>query len=298
MGEIINFDWNIKESPSDFLVKEISELEKDENGQFYLYLLIKKNMNTKDITDRFKLSYAGLKDKNAITFQYVTSQEFLGDTIFEKNQGSFFALIYQGKVRKKLKIGQLKGNKFSIRLKGHKLKLKDWFINYYDLQRITRNRERGKRLLKELKTGIKWKHLKWRENFYIDAYLSHLWNKAVMYTLKQKYDGFIVVEKGIKYFIPFADYNELMSNFYKFFPILGYKVKLSPEEENIYREISKKEIPFDELMEKLSQLRIKGDYRKTFLKAEDVYIKGDRINFFLSKGAYATMFLKNQELIL
>ncbi|WP_029522466.1 tRNA pseudouridine(13) synthase TruD [Persephonella sp. KM09-Lau-8] len=297
MAKIINFDWNIKEKPSDFLVKEVSELEKDENGQFYLYLLIKKNMNTKDVTDRFKLSYAGLKDKNAITFQYVTSQEFLGEAIFEKNQDSFFALIYQGKVRKKLKIGQLKGNKFSIGLKGHRLKLKDWFINYYDLQRIIRNRERGKKLLKELKTGIKWKHLKWRENFYIDAYLSHLWNKAVMYVLKQKYDGFIVVEKGVKYFIPYTDYNELMSDFYKFFPILGYKVKLSPEEENIYREITQKEIPFDELMEKLSQLRIKGDYRKTFLKAEDVYITGDRINFFLPKGAYATMFLKNQEII-
>ncbi|NPA58107.1 MAG: tRNA pseudouridine(13) synthase TruD, partial [Aquificae bacterium] len=40
-------------------------------------------------------------------------------------------------------------------------------------------------------------------------------------------------------------------------------------------------------------LKIKGSYRKTFVKAEDCRVEGDRIGFFLPKGSYATMYLKH-----
>ncbi|HHG73424.1 MAG TPA: tRNA pseudouridine(13) synthase TruD, partial [Persephonella sp.] len=82
--------------------------------------------------------------------------------------------------------------------------------------------------------------------------------------------------------------------FPRFFPILGYKVKLSDKEADIYRYVLEKEgFTFEDMLCRLKQLKIKGDYRKTFLKAENIHIKNGRINFFLPKGAYATMFLKN-----
>lgn len=290
----VHFNWNVKEKPEDFIVSEVSNFDLVERGNFYLYRLVKRGFNTQEVARRFNLSYAGLKDKNAITFQYVSSPRFLGEAVFEKKNDNFFGLIFIGKIRKKVRIGNLKGNLFSVLLKGHTISEKRWFINYYDLQRISRNTEKGKKVLQQLKEGISWKMLSWKENFYLDAYLSHLWNKAVMVLLKESYTGYYVVEKGKKFFIPETDYQDLMENFPRFFPILGYKVKLSDKEADIYRYVLEKEgFTFEDMFCRLKQLKIKGDYRKTFLKAENIQIKNGRINFFLPKGAYATMFLKN-----
>ncbi len=290
----VHFNWNVKEKPEDFIVSEVSNFDLVERGNFYLYRLVKRGFNTQEVARRFNLGYAGLKDKNAVTFQYVSSQKFLGEAVFEKKNDNFFGLIFIGKIRKKVRIGNLKGNLFSVLLKGHTISEKRWFINYYDLQRISRNTEKGKKVLQQLKEGISWKMLSWKENFYLDAYLSHLWNKAVMVLLKEIYTGYYVVEKGKKFFIPETDYQDLMENFPRFFPILGYKVKLSDKEADIYRYVLEKEgFTFEDMLCRLKQLKIKGDYRKTFLKAENIQIKNGRINFFLPKGAYATMFLKN-----
>ncbi|SNZ02169.1 tRNA pseudouridine13 synthase [Persephonella hydrogeniphila] len=286
------FNWDIKEKPEDFIVKEIASFDISDNGNYYLYQLIKRNMNTQDVVKRYGFGYAGLKDKNALTFQYVSSERFLGETIFERvDKDSFYALIYKGRIRKKIKIGNLKGNKFSIKLKGNRLKEQDWFINYFDLQRVLRNKEKGKKLLKQLNRKVK---LKWLENFYIDAYLSHLWNKSLMFYLQSQFSGYFVEEKGIKYFIPFTDFRYLIENFPKFWTIPGYKVKIKEYEKDIYSKVLEKEgFSFEEFIQKMKNLGIKGDYRKTFLRAEDIYIKDGRIYFFLPKGSYATMFLKS-----
>jgi tRNA pseudouridine13 synthase len=103
-----------------------------------------------------------------------------------------------------------------------------------------------------------------------------------------------VEEKKLKYFIPDTDFNRLMDSFPRFWSILGYKVKLKEYEKRIYSTVLEREgFDIDQFLQKMRELKIKGDYRKTFLRAEDLYIKDGRINFFLPKGAYATMFLKN-----
>jgi len=293
MREVL-FNWNVKEKPEDFIVSEVSDFDLEEKGNFYLYRLIKRGFNTQEVAKRLNLGYAGLKDKNAITFQYVSSSRFLGETIFEKKDKNFYGLIFVGKIRKKIRIGNLKGNRFSISLKDHTVSQKRWFINYYDIQRTSRNSEKGKKLIHNLEEGINWKMLSWKENFYLDAYLSDLWNKAVTFLLKESYKGYYVVEKGKRYFIPETDYNDLMEHFPRFFPILGYKVKLSDKEVDVYRYVLEKEgFTLEDALNKLKQLKIKGSYRKTFLKAEDLQVNNGRINFFLPKGAYATMYLKN-----
>ncbi|WP_457642521.1 tRNA pseudouridine(13) synthase TruD [Persephonella sp.] len=293
--EKIIFRWNLKERPEDFIVKEVADLPVDENGKFYLYILIKRNLNTKEITNRYKLRYAGLKDKNALTFQYVSSDRFLGEIIKEKiDDKTFYILQYAGNLKKRIKIGQLKGNKFSIKLKGNKIKDQIWFINYFDIQRLERNFEKGRKLLKNLPEGIKWKDLSWLENFYIDAYLSFLWNKSLMNFLMENFDGYKIKEKSFGFFIPYTDYEYLMGNIPKFWSIAGYKVKMKDFERKIYRKILIEEgFDFDTFIQKLKQLKIKGDYRKTFLKADNLKISQDRIEFFLPKGSYATMFLKH-----
>ncbi|MDQ7054989.1 MAG: tRNA pseudouridine(13) synthase TruD [Persephonella sp.] len=119
----IFFRWNVKEKPEDFIVKEEMDFQLDERGNFFLYMLIKRNLNTRAVCYPLKLSYAGLKDKNAITFQYVSSEINHGDYFVKKfDKNSFFALVRIGKIRRKIRIGHLKGNKFSIKLKGTMLR--------------------------------------------------------------------------------------------------------------------------------------------------------------------------------
>jgi len=295
MKEIV-FNWNIKEKPEDFIVKEVIDIPFSDRGKYNVYMLVKRNLNTKDITAPYRLFYAGLKDKNALTFQYVSTKRYLGELIKEKrDKGTFFFLYHVGKSSKQIKVGHLKGNKFSIRLKNHIIdREKNWFINYFDTQRLSKNPIKGKELLLNLPDGITWKKLKWLEHFYIEAYLSYLWNKSLELFLKENFNGYILKEKNIKFFIPYTDYNQLMSSPKKFWAILGHKVKLDHFEEKYYKIVLKDEnIDFQFLIEKLQNLKLKGGYRKYFLKAEDIKITEERIEFFIHKGGYATMFLKH-----
>ncbi|MBK3331476.1 tRNA pseudouridine(13) synthase TruD [Persephonella atlantica] len=287
----VYFRWKVKEKPEDFIVKEVMDFQLDERGDFFLYMLIKRNLNTRAVCYPLKLSYAGLKDKNAITFQYVSSKINHGDYLIKKiDKDSFFALIKIGKIKRKIKIGHLKGNQFSIKLKGVKLKNQNWFINYYDVQRLSRNREKGKAVIRSIR-GKSWKKLSWFENFYLDAYLSYLWNESVRLFLMDNYKGHIIQEERYTHFIPEIENVEKLP---KFWPILGYKVKIEKLQKDIYSELLKKEgFSYQEFIERLKDLKIKGDYRKSYIIVSNFNTKGDRINFFLPKGSYATMFLKH-----
>ena len=69
----------IKSRPSDFIVSEIPSIKFGRQGRYKYFLLEKKNYNTEDaiiiLSKHFKIprkkfSYAGTKDKVAITKQY------------------------------------------------------------------------------------------------------------------------------------------------------------------------------------------------------------------------------------
>ncbi|EHP85469.1 tRNA pseudouridine synthase D TruD [Methanotorris formicicus Mc-S-70] len=73
----------IRQKPEDFIVEEIIDLDKtiNEGGECYLYKLTKRNIeNLKAlsyIAKKFKIplkeiGYCGLKDRYAITTQYIT----------------------------------------------------------------------------------------------------------------------------------------------------------------------------------------------------------------------------------
>ncbi len=285
------FDWKVKEKPEDFIVSEVAQYPIDDKGKFFLYRLVKRNLNTIDLSKKLGFRYAGLKDRVAITFQYVSFKKYQGETLFEKiDNETFYGLTFLGKTNKKLNIGHLKGNKFSIKIKVN-IKEKDFFINYFDLQRLEKNWERGLELFISDKPG---KTFKWLEHFLVDSFLSFLWNQGVEILLKESFTGYYVVDKLFDFYIPETNFSVLYQSFPKFFPILGYKVKLNDYEAQIYEKILKRYgYTLEKAKERLKEIKIKGDYRKTFLKAEDVYIKDNRIYFFIPKGGYATMFLKH-----
>ena len=285
------FNWEVKERPEDFIVSEVASFPIKDTGKYFLYRLVKRNLNTNDLAKLLGFRYAGLKDRVAITFQYVLFKKFQGEALFEKlDKESFYGLTFLGKTDTKISIGFLKGNKFSIKIKVP-IEEKDFFINYFDLQRIDKNWERGFNLFISDKSG---KRFSWLERFLVDSFLSFLWNKGLEFLIRENFDGYFIFDREYGFFIPKTDFKYLFNNFPKFFPILGYKVKLADYEEKIYRDILKDfGLTLEIATERLRDIKIKGDYRKTFLRPEDIYIKGDRIYFFIPKGAYATMYLKH-----
>jgi len=285
----VEFKWK-KENPEDFIVKEVSEIPLDPSGGHYLYLLAKRNLTTKEICKKYNLSYAGMKDKLALTFQKVSSEKFLGEFLKEKvDSENWFILKFLGKTKRKLKIGQLKGNKFAVNVSGFEVKEVPAFVNYYDVQRIAGNWERGRELLLKLLEKPK-KRLSWTQNFLLDSYLSYLWNRSLELYLREKFSGYYVVERGERFFIPEKfDVGELP----KFWTILGYKKKLL-ESEEFYREVLKEEgFTLEEVVELLKFLRIKGDYRMAYVVPREIRKIGRYLLFFLPKGSFATMLLKH-----
>jgi len=144
----------IKQLPEDFKVEEISEFAIKERGNYKLYALEKKTIETfsllrylskKDKIPVSEFGIAGLKDKHAITKQYLTiPSKYSLATLHENN----FRLTFLGCLDKKIELGDLKGNKFEItvrdikkgELDGINQKSKDIELigvpNYFDSQRF------------------------------------------------------------------------------------------------------------------------------------------------------------------
>ncbi|WP_456465433.1 tRNA pseudouridine(13) synthase TruD [Desulfurobacterium sp.] len=278
----------IKKRPKDFIVIEEASFEIDENGTHFLYLLTKKNLITRELASLLGFSYAGLKDKTAVTVQHVSFPEFKGNYVRENLKDGAYFLKFIGKIPKKIKIGHLKGNRFYIKLHGQKVKPANYFINFYGIQRLKGNVYKGEKLFKKLmeKPG----KLKWRENFLIDAFLSFLWNETLKLYLSETVEGKFKNYEGFHFFIPSESLEKIREKVPKFWTIAGYK-KDYKESLPFYKKVlSEKDISMDDFIRTLKNLRIKGDFRKTYLpvKAE---IKNNFISFFLPKGAYATVYL-------
>ena len=89
--ETFNFDFPLKATPFDFIVKE--EAEFPEGGNFYLYKLVKRNLNSNDpfIVGYLRslgvkdYGYAGLKDRYALTVQNVSLDKYIGKKVIKRN---------------------------------------------------------------------------------------------------------------------------------------------------------------------------------------------------------------------
>ena len=119
----------IKEKPEDFYVKEIKKLNLKEKGDYAYFVLKKKDLTTIDalryISRRFgiplkSISFAGLKDKKAITEQYIAIKGLSEDKISQmKNYKSEnLELEFLGYSDEEIKLGDIEGNYFEIVVRG------------------------------------------------------------------------------------------------------------------------------------------------------------------------------------
>ncbi|MBT4447063.1 tRNA pseudouridine(13) synthase TruD [archaeon] len=222
--------YKLKQIPSDFIVDEIADFEVESLNQKsgkYIYLkLNKENWNTISVVremakllgiDAKDINFAGTKDKNAITSQFV-SIKTSGRNLLDKlplNLPKGISLRFVGFADSPLSLGKLLGNKFGITVRGldanESFIDRKFFVNYFDEQRFsTSNVAIGRAIIKkdfkkaaELINDFKVQgQLKDSPNqplkallklprkllmLYIHAYQSYLWNETVSEYLSIKY---------------------------------------------------------------------------------------------------------------
>jgi len=145
----------LKQQPSDFIVEEIPSIEiSSEKDEHAIYLLEKQGIDTFDAIRSlakqrhlplFEIGYAGLKDKHAHAKQYVSLPAHFN---VQGLKNDLFSLTFVGYHRKKIKIGDLQGNRFTIMVRDLKENdLPDIMVraqtlpifgvpNYFDSQRF------------------------------------------------------------------------------------------------------------------------------------------------------------------
>lgn len=120
-----SIDFHFRQSPRDFVVEEIPLYEFSGEGEHLILLVRKKNLSTLELVAMIakylgiqnkEIGYAGLKDKNAMTKQYISIHKKHEEAL-EKFEHESIKIISKTYHNNKIKIGHLKGNRFYIILK-------------------------------------------------------------------------------------------------------------------------------------------------------------------------------------
>jgi tRNA pseudouridine13 synthase len=189
-------DAYFKQSKNDFVVDEVQLYEFSGEGQHLILQVRKKELTTWDMVNILsnhlgiksnQIGYAGLKDKNALTSQYISIPKTCEDKLkdFSHPQIKILSQTYHNN---KIRVGHLKGNRFFIRIKRvigvNRVKIESALAqiaqygmpNYFGHQRFGNEQNNyidGESIEKNLKK-IRDKK---RRMFLLNSYQSHLFNK-------------------------------------------------------------------------------------------------------------------------
>lgn len=120
-----SIDFHFKQSPRDFVVDEIPLYEFSGDGEHLVLHVRKKNLTTPEMIGKIarflgiknkEIGYAGLKDKNAMTKQYISLHKKYEEALDSFNVDGI-KIISKTYHNNKIRVGHLKGNRFYIRLK-------------------------------------------------------------------------------------------------------------------------------------------------------------------------------------
>lgn len=190
-----SIDFHFRQSSRDFVVEEVPLYEFSGDGEHLILFVRKKELSTHEMVaviakylgiKNKEIGYAGLKDKHAMTKQYISLHKKYEQKMDEFSHDNI-KIVSKTYHNNKIRVGHLSGNKFYIRLKkvnsvsakmiDEVLKKIDLFgmPNYFGYQRFGNdgdNHIEGEKIVKGLK---KERNPKIRE-FLISAYQSHLFN--------------------------------------------------------------------------------------------------------------------------
>lgn len=242
----------LKHEPKDFLVEEISDITLSKTGNFSIYKLTKENLETIELIKHIafennislsEIGYAGIKDKRAITTQYISTPK---NKPLQKLKGKGFSLTYVGNSNSNIETGNLESNKFTITIRNindfelnNFEKYKEYVTmgvpNYFDSQRFGSHLESefiGKLVLEK----------KCEEAVYLFLYLSYL----KLYTNPNNKNSNKKSNKGSKKPYSKEKFYTLISNFEKNLPYPYYNslksvFKLTQNFKQVFLKIPKKQ---------------------------------------------------------
>lgn len=296
-------DFTFTQNKFDFIVEEIPNRVFSESGNGnYLILKIQKEwLSTWDLIneiaelldiDEHKIGYAGLKDKNATTTQYISiplvKEKYL--KVFNKPNIKILA-VYKDK--QGLSIGDLAGNKFTITLKDvQKESLNEIYAvlskiqkhgipNYFGYQRFGQDYNFQK--AQDVTYGEEIIKNKKLEHLLISAYQSYFFNAWLSKRVE------LAKKEGLNKLQPMNGDVFLNNDKVTITGLLpGRKVMRATGEA---REIEK--LYDDEFV------HAKGFRREAWIKVDDLKNKYDEssekltLSFTLPKGSYATVLIEN-----
>ena len=315
-------DYQIKQLPQDFVVKEISDIKLSNNGEYSIFKLKKRNYTTERAVqaiadalhiNRKRIGYAGNKDRNAITEQNMSIRNIKKERV-EKLKLKDIELKFLGYSKEPISLGDLKGNSFEITVRNilEQPKKVEKIINYFGEQRFSKNNaeigktiiqkdfekvvdrildsigEEEKKVIEHLKKNRNdfvgaLKTMPWKTlNLYIHAYQSKLWNDIVKELIKKR-----IKENKI--------------------PLIGFATEI--QDKNVKQVVEKvmqneKIIFNDFVIRAIPDLSSAGTERNLFAEVKDLKIgklendelnkgkKKVKISFSLGKGSYATEVVK------
>jgi tRNA pseudouridine13 synthase len=120
-----SIDFHFKQSPRDFVVEEIPLYEFSGEGEHLILQVRKKNLTTNEMIGQIarylgiknkEIGYAGLKDKNAMTVQYISLHKKYKEALENFNFDGI-KILSKTYHNNKIRIGHLRGNRFYIKLK-------------------------------------------------------------------------------------------------------------------------------------------------------------------------------------
>jgi len=182
-------------SPRDFTVEEIPLYDFSGEGEHLVLKIRKKELTTWEMLDilsahlgikKREIGYAGLKDKHAMTIQYVSIMAIHASKL-ETFTHPQIKILDTVRHTNKIRIGHLKGNRFHLRFKkvlGIQKEMLDSVLgwikeqgvpNYFGHQRFGIYGDNWKEGQKILSGELKMRDRKSRE-FLISAYQSYLFN--------------------------------------------------------------------------------------------------------------------------
>jgi len=225
----------------DFVVSEVPLYEFSGEGEHLILHIRKKDLTTWQMLKILSsvtgvkerdFGYAGLKDKDGMTVQYISMPKLKEHTL-ENFSHEKIKILEKTYHKNKLKIGHLKGNHFFIRLKkvnptdAKKLKeavkaiKRDGFANYFGYQRFGKDGDNFEYAKKVLSGEIKERNKKMKK-FLISAYQSHLFNLwlSKRVEISKLFDSFNVDELDKLFNFPKETIKQLLAqpHFFKMLP--------------------------------------------------------------------------------
>jgi tRNA pseudouridine13 synthase len=321
---------SVRELSGDFIVEEVPAFQPSGVGEHIFVNLTKRDINTREVARRLAdvfglpmtaVGYAGLKDRNSVSTQ--TFSVHRPDTERGRFRDVEYLICAELPVKvnwisshnRKLRTGQLRGNRFTINVTGLEIGVGEaleraeaisnllgtvGMPNFYGSQRVDAvNVRSGYEVLK----GRRKVRDRWLRRLLVSSYIDHLCNLYLTRRFESK--GFLrlilgdIAKKastGGMFTVEDVEAEQARYETHEISftaPIYGPKMWwASGPSGELEREIFEGS---DVTMEELGRLKVIGSRRLGRLLPEiDVRAvdRGLQLRFFLPKGAYATVVLR------